>query len=136
MNLYENEDTFVPDSLFAGHEIPVLVKGITLAPTTSGKYARGSIVMVAADGTAKLLDKTKLSSKFSIADTVVTETKGSSIAGILTDDVVVPTEETATTTKASVYICGYFHKNALICADGTAVTDIELELRKMNIFID
>lgn len=135
MNLYQNEETFLPDSLFAGHEIPVLVKGINLAPTTSGKYTRGSVLMVATDGNAKLLDKTKLVSTFAVADTVVTETKGSSVIGILTDDIVVP-KEGAITTKASAYICGYFHKNALLFAEGTTAADVELELRKINIFID
>lgn len=135
MNLYENEEAFVPDNIFAGTQFPVLIKGVNLAPTSSGKYTRGSVLMESVDGNVKLLDKNSLASTFSVVDAVVTETKGSTIVGILTDDVIVPIEGT-TTTKASVYICGYFHKEALQFESGTTALDVELELRKMNIFID
>ena len=135
MNLYGNEGTFVPDSIFAGNNIPVIVKGVNLAPTSSGSYARGSVLMVSTSGNAELLDVSELNSTFTVADTVVTETKGATIVGVLTDDVIVPTEGVAAT-EASVYICGYFHKEALTFASGTTATNAELELRKSNIFID
>jgi hypothetical protein len=135
MNLYGNEETFVPDSIFAGNNIPVIVKGIDLAPTTSGSYARGSVLMTSTSGNTELLDVSGLNSTFTVADTVVTETKGATIVGVLTDDVVVPIDGVVTT-EASVYICGYFHKEALTFADGTTAIDAELELRKLNIFID
>ncbi|BCZ48434.1 hypothetical protein psyc5s11_45010 [Clostridium gelidum] len=135
MNLYGNEETFVPDSIFAGNNIPVIVKGVNLAPTSSGSYTRGSVLMVSASGNAELLDISELESTFTVAGTAVTETKGATIVGVLTDDVIVPVDGIVAT-EASVYICGYFHKEALTFADGTTVATSELELRKLNIFID
>ncbi len=135
MNLYSNEETFKPDNIFAGNSIPVIIKEVNLAPTSSGTYVRGSVLMSSVDGNAKLLDKSGLPSTFTVANAVVTETKGSTIIGILTDDIVVPIEGT-TATKASVYICGYFKSEALTFASDTKATEVELELRKMNIFID
>ena len=135
MELYSNQSQFTPDSLFAGNQIPVLVKGVNLAPTSSGLYVRGSVLMASAGGNAELLDISKLSSTFTVSGTTVTETKGSIIVGILTDDTEVAKEGTETT-EAGVYICGYFHSEALIFADGTTAQNAELELRKLNIFID
>lgn len=135
MNLYGNEETFVPDSIFAGNNIPVIVKGVNLSPTASGIYTRGSVLMISKSGNVELLDESKLDSTFTVADTVVKETKGSTIVGVLTDDVIVPIEGTETT-EASIYICGYFHKEALTFAEGTTAEIVESELRKLNIFID
>lgn len=135
MNLYGNEETFVPDSIFAGNNIPVIIKGVNLAPTASGSYVRGSVLMVSASGTAELLDVSALENTFIVEGTVVTETKGAAIVGVLTDDVIVPVDGIVTT-EVSVYICGYFHKEALTFADGTTAATAELELRKLNIFID
>lgn len=135
MNLYGNESEFIPDDLFAGNQIPVLIKGVNLAPTVSGYYARGSVLMTSEDGNAVLLNVSKLDSTFAVSGAVATETKGSQIVGVLTDDTVVPIDG-STGTEASVYICGYFHGEALVFADGTTLQNAELELRKSNIFID
>ena len=42
-NLVQNLDSFTPDSLFAGHEIPVLVKGVTLE-AGQGELKRGTVL--------------------------------------------------------------------------------------------
>lgn len=135
MNLYENEDAFKSDSLFAGNEIPVLVKKVNLEPISSGVYVRGSVLMSTANGNVSLLDKNKLASTFSRDNTVVTETKGSTIIGILTDIAIVPTGGT-TTTKANAYICGNFNKDVLTFESGTVSKDVELALREVGIFIN
>lgn len=135
MNLYENEDTFKSDSLFAGNKIPVLVKEVNLEPISSGVYVRGSVLMSTTNGNVSLLDKNKLASTFSRDNTVVTEIKGSTVIGILTDIAVVPTSG-ETITKASAYICGNFNKDVLTFASGTASKDVELALREMNIFLN
>lgn len=135
MNLYENEETFKQDSLFDGNEIPVLVKEVNLEPISSGVYVRGSVLMSTTSGNVSLLDKNKLASTFSRDNTVVTETKGSTIIGILTDIAIVPTVGTMTT-KASAYICGNFNKDVLTFESGTVSKDVELALREVGIFIN
>jgi len=42
-NLVQNLDSFTPDNLFAGHEIPVLVKGVTLE-AGQGELKRGTVL--------------------------------------------------------------------------------------------
>jgi len=42
-NLVQNLDSFTPDNLFAGHEIPVLVKGVTLE-ADQGELKRGTVL--------------------------------------------------------------------------------------------
>jgi hypothetical protein len=42
-NLVQNIDSFAYDNLFAGHEIPVLVKGVTLE-AGQGKLVRGTVL--------------------------------------------------------------------------------------------
>ena len=134
MDLFKNEETFTPDNLFAGNEISAIVKGVELAPNQTGYYARGSVLMASIDGIAELLDVSKLASTFTVEGTIAKETKGSTIIGILSDDIVVPTEGTDIT-KASAYICGYFNSESLICASGTVSADVEKELRELGFFI-
>ncbi len=42
-NLVQNLDSFTPDNLFAGHEIPVLAKGVTLE-AGQGELKRGTVL--------------------------------------------------------------------------------------------
>ena len=42
-NLVQNLDSFTPDNLFAGHEIPALVKGVTLK-AGQGELKRGTVL--------------------------------------------------------------------------------------------
>jgi len=42
-NLVQNLDSFTPDNLFAGHEIPALVKGVTLE-AGQGELKRGTVL--------------------------------------------------------------------------------------------
>lgn len=115
-DLVQNKGEFIPDSLFVGNEVPVLTRGITLNKGVVAK--RGAVL--ALDATSKkgvLADKSN-------ADNLV--------IGILTDNV----DATGGDTITTMYITGHFNSDALVFAEGTTLTDYEVELRKLGIYTD
>lgn len=118
-NFIQNGEQFVPDKLFAGNQIPVLVKGVSLKGA-QGKLERGTVIALDDDGNAGIADKIKTTDE---------------IYGVLTDDVTTD-EEPTDLTIAEVYITGYFNSEALKFVEGTTLKDFELELRKLGIYTD
>lgn len=110
---------YSPDNLFAGHEMPVLVKGVTLAKN-QGVVARGTVLGIAtASGLAKPVDSTKSDG---------TEEPYC----ILTDTINTDGEEDV---KATGYITGLFNSNALIFGGNDTAETHEGKLRELGIFL-
>ena len=116
-NLVQNLDSFTPDNLFAGHEIPVLVKGVTLE-AGQGKLKRGTVLgKVTATGKYKKV--------------VNSANDGSEVADcILADD----TDTTTGDATAVAYRTGHFNRKALIFG-GSDTAAHEARLRELGIFL-
>lgn len=100
--------TMKEDHLLAGPEVTSLLKNVEI--TTGTAMKRGALLSFA-DGKAAAC------------------AKGGVAAYILAEDV----DEAATV--ATVYSQGYFHREALIAADGDTVDAHEEELRGVNIIL-
>ena len=118
--LYEKIGDCTPDNLIAGHEVPVLLKGVALA-SGQGVVKRGTVLgIVTANGKGKVVDKT------------VDPKDGTETAyGILADDV----DTTAADITAQVYTSGLFNRKALIFAENNTAADHEETLRGLGINI-
>ncbi|NLT94859.1 MAG: head decoration protein [Clostridia bacterium] len=110
---------YTPDNLIAGHEVPLLVKGITLAKN-QGVVARGTVLGIVKDsGLAKPVDSTK--------------TDGSEVPYcILTDTIDTDGEEDV---KATAYVSGLFNSKALIFGGDDTIEQHENKLRELGIFL-
>jgi hypothetical protein len=120
--LNETLDQFTPDNLLAGHEVPVVVKGVTLAKG-QGVLKRGTVVAnITASGLAKPVDRTK-------AD-------GTQIpVGILTDTVDTGDGTALTDYKTTAYVSGLFNGKALIFGGTDTVANHETKLRELGIYL-
>lgn len=117
-NLYNEIGSITPDNLVIGTNVPVLLKGITLA-AGQGILMRGCVIgVITADGKGKLAAKASADgsekAKFILADDVDT-----------TADVV-----------AQVYESGEFNRKALVFAAGNTAADHEDTLRTYGIFLN
>jgi len=112
------ETSFTPDNLFAGHEIPVLVKGVTLE-AGQGELKRGTV-----------LGKVTATGKYKAVNSANED--GSEVADcILADD----TDTTAGDVTAVAYRTGHFNRKALLFGgDDTAETH-EHTLRTLGILL-
>jgi hypothetical protein len=111
-----------PDNLFAGHDIPVLVKGVTLAKG-QGVLQRGTVVaIITASGLAKPVDRSK-------GDGTQTP------YGILTDTVDTGDGAALTDTKATAYVTGLFNSKALIFGGTDTAVHHEAKLRDSGIHL-
>lgn len=120
-NLYENLGEFTPDNLFAGSEVPFLVKGLTIG--SGKKLKRGTVIAIKTDD--------------NLAD-IVDSSKSDGLQnpyGILTDDIDTTELDPSETENISVYISGYFNSSALTVLETDDIADFELELRRNGIFI-
>lgn len=120
-NLYKNLGEFTPDNLFAGSEVPFLVKGLTIG--SGKKLKRGTVIAIKTDD--------------NLAD-IVDSSKSDGLQnpyGILTDDIDTTELDPSETENISVYISGYFKSSALTVLEADDIADFELELRKLGIFI-
>lgn len=118
-NLISNLGTSTPDNLVAGHEIPVIVKGITLAKNQS-VLLRGTVVgKVTATGLCVPVDNSKVD--------------GSQTALCILTDTVDTTS--ATDIKATGYFSGCFNSKALVFGGDDTAADHELRLRELGIFL-
>jgi hypothetical protein len=120
--LHETLGQSTPDNLFAGHEIPVIVKGVTLAKN-QGILKRGTVVaVITASGLAKPVDRSK-------AD-------GTQIPfGILTDTVDTGSGAALTDYKTTAYVTGLFNSKALIFGGTDTVAHHEAKLRDSGIHL-
>lgn len=117
--MYKEIGEHTPDNLIAGHEFPIIVKGVTVAKN-QGVLVRGTVVaIITATGLAVSVDKSN-------AD-------GSEVSfGILTDTIDTVQEEDIVATS---YISGLFNGAALKFGGDDTVADHENKLRELGIFI-
>lgn len=117
-NLVQNLDSFTPDNLFAGHEIPVLVKGVTLE-AGQGELKRGTV-----------LGKVTATGKYKAVNSANED--GSKVADcILADDV----DTTAGDATAVAYRTGHFNRKALLFGGSDTAEMHEQTLRTLGIFL-
>ncbi|PAD69934.1 head decoration protein [Bacillus sp. 7586-K] len=111
-----------PDNLFAGHEVPVLPKGITLAKG-QGVLERGTVIGIAKDsGLGKVVNSAS--------------TDGSESAfGILTDTVDTGGSTATEDIETTVYVTGLFNSKALVFGGTDTVETHEERLRELGIFL-
>lgn len=121
-NLYSEIGQYTPDNLIAGHEIPILSKGITLAKN-QGVVKRGTIVGI--------ITATELAVPVDNAATDGSETP----YGILTDDVDTGDGSAVDDFITTAYVSGLFNSNALIFGGDDTVADHEAKLRELGIFL-
>lgn len=117
--LYGTLGEYTPDNLLAGHEVPVIVKGITLAKN-QGVVARGTVLgIVTASGLAKPVDSAQ-------AD-------GSQTPYCILTDTIDTTGDTDV--KTTGYVSGLFNSKALIFGGTDTVAQHETKLRELGIFL-
>ncbi len=111
-------DTFEPDNLIAGTEVPQLVKAITLKGA-QGVVKRGTVLgIITATGLAVAVNNTN--------------TDGSQTANcILVKDV----DATAGNVVAEAYVSGLFNRQTLIFGGDDTAADHEATLRQLGIFL-
>jgi hypothetical protein len=116
--LYTTLDTFTPDNLIAGTEVPQLVKAVSLK-AAQGVVKRGTVLgIISADGLAIPVNN-------AAAD-------GSQTANcILVKDV----DTTAGNVVAEAYVSGLFNRQALIFGGDDTAVDHEAKLREIGIFL-
>lgn len=118
MDLYSNLDTYTPDNLIAGNDVPLLVKAVTLQ-ANQGVVKRGTVLgIITASGLAIPVNNAN--------------TDGSQTANcILCDDV----DTTGGNVVAEAYISGHFNRKALIFGGDDTAADHEAKLRELGIFL-
>ncbi len=110
MDLVKPSESVVYDNLIAGHEIPLLTKGIKLV-AGQGVLLKGSVLSKDGDGNCKLI------------------ALGEEPYGVLTDDI-----DTEVESICTIYQQGIFNKVKLIVGDDIESVDSLLDdLRKINI---
>lgn len=118
-NLISNLGTYTPDNLIAGHEVPIIVHGITLAKNQE-VLARGTVLgKVTATGLCVPVDNSK--------------SDGSESAFCILTDTVDTTS--ATDIKTTGYISGCFNSKALTFGGDDTAADHMLRLRELGIFL-
>jgi hypothetical protein len=117
--LYGTLGEYTPDNLLAGHDVPVIVKGITLAKN-QGIVARGTVLGINKDtGLAKPVDST--------------QTDGTQTPNCILTDTIDTTGEADV--KTTGYVSGLFNSKALIFGGTDTVEKHELKLRELGIFL-
>ena len=112
------ETSFTPENLFAGHEIPVLVKGVTLE-AGQGELKRGTV-----------LGKVAATGKYKVVNSASED--GSEVADcILADDV----DTTTGDVTAVAYKTGHFSRKALVFGGDDTADTHEQTLRALGIFL-
>ncbi|MGO4890298.1 head decoration protein [Anaerobacillus sp. MEB173] len=117
--LHKTIGEHTPDNLIAGHEVPILVKGVTVAKG-QGVLVRGTVIgIISATGLAAPVDSTK--------------TDGSEVPyGILTDDI---NTEQDVDVKSTGYVSGLFNSAALTFGGTDTIENHENRLRERGIFV-
>ncbi len=122
MDMFEKIGEMVPDNLVAGHEVPQLVKGVTLAKG-NGVLVRGTVLgIVTASELAVPVDSSK--------------SDGSEVADCILTDTVDTGDETAQEdVKATAYTSGLFNRKALTFGGEDTASEHELWLRELGIHL-
>mgnify|MGYP001044425699 CR=1 FL=1 len=121
MNLFEEKSEYIPDNLFAGNEVPVLIENVTIAKGQALK--RGAVIGIITESGLGQMVKSSA-------------TDGSKVPyAVLSDDIDTTENGTNADTDAEVYISGYFNSSALIVTNGETIETYKNELRKLGIFI-
>lgn len=108
-------------NLIAGTEIKPMVKGISLK-AGQGILKAGSVLgLTTTDNLGILLDKN------------ATDGSQNPVA-ILIEDVDTGTESDTDSILSQMFIRGVFNQEALLFTEGTSLSDVEMELRKIDIY--
>lgn len=121
-DLYTQGTDISYDNLFAGNEVPVLTKGVTLK-AAQGVVKRGTVLgLITLSGLAVSVDSTK--------------EDGSQVANcILTDDIDTGADGANVDVVATAYVSGLFNRKALIFGGDDTAADHEGKLRELGIFV-
>lgn len=116
--LNNNVGNFSPDNLFAGQDVPVLMKSVKLK-SGQGVVKRGTVLgVITATGLAVPVDSSK--------------TDGSENA----DSILVADVDTAAgDIGAEAYISGHFNRKALVFGGTDTASKHETKLRELGIFL-
>ena len=110
------------DNLFAGNEVPVVVKAVTLK-AASGVVKRGTVLgIITASALAVAVDST-LTDGAQTANCILTDNVDTGAVGATVDVV------------ATAYASGLFNRNALIFGGEDTTVDHEAKLRELGIFV-
>lgn len=115
-DLFKKKAEFIPDSLIADNDFPIMANGIKVAGG-QGILKRGTLVGLSngkAYVTGSSVDSTSIG-----------------VFGVLTDDI----EETTEDTISTAYVTGVFNKGAIILDSSAKLDDYKEELRKLGIYL-
>jgi hypothetical protein len=121
-DLYSTIGESTRDGLFAGQDIPVLTKGITIAKG-QGIIKRGTVLgIITVSGLARPVDSSK--------------TDGTQTANCILTDTVDTGDTTATEdVKSTAYTSGLFNPNALTFGGNDTYTKHQENLRALGIYL-
>jgi hypothetical protein len=117
--MFEQIGEYNPINLIAGNQVPLLTEGVILATGGDVLKAGTVIALLTTDSTGKVVDGTK-------------EDGTENPYGILTEDVSLSETET---TKATVYVSGYFNADALIFGGTDTAATHKATLRTLGIYL-
>lgn len=130
MQMFKNEGAFVPDSLIASADFPILKEGIALK-AGQGALKRGTVICKGTDGKGYIAGKTVTIKGEDDAPDTNMEMK---VFGILTDDT-----ETGSAAGDDViavaYITGVFNRDALTVDTGAKVATFEDEMKGIGMYL-
>ncbi len=132
MKMFEKIGEFIPDSLIASADFPILKEGIGLK-AGQGILKRGSLIMRGTDKAGYIAGKGMATQEEESAADSGTEMK---IFGILTDDTDTGNDGTADNIPAVCYQTGIFARDAiLVSGENGTIDTYEDEMRGKSLFL-
>lgn len=134
MQMFKQVGEFIPDSLIASNEFPILKEGIGLK-AGQGVLKRGSLIMKGADK-AGYIAGTVAKVTTGEGESAVTADMEMKVFGILTDDCDTGEDDIADNIPAVAYLTGQFNREAvLVTGENTSVDDYEYEMRGVGMYL-
>lgn len=134
MQMFKQVGEFIPDSLIASNEFPILKEGIGLK-AGQGVLKRGSLIMKGSDK-AGYIAGTKATVTTGEGESAVTADMEMKVFGILTDDCDTGDDDTADNIPAVAYLTGQFNRDAVLVTGGnTSVDDYEYKMRGVGMYL-
>lgn len=131
MKMYEQIGEFMPDSLIASADFPILKEGIGLK-AGQGILKRGSLI-IRSEKAGYIAGAAITTGS---GETAKTEEIKGKIFGILTDDTDTGTDATADNIPAVCYHTGIFNRDAVIVAgENAAVDKYEDDMTDVSLFL-
>lgn len=134
MQMFKQVGEFIPDSLIASNEFPILKEGIGLK-AGQGVLKRGSLIMKGSDK-AGYIAGTKATVTTGEGESAVTADMEMKVFGILTDDYDTGEDDTADNIPAVAYLTGGFNRGAVIVSGEDASVDAyEYEMKCIGMYL-